>query len=279
MRSQCRRCGEPVAARDLCAYHYAKTRMYLHAIGQFESRYVDNTATVEHVRALRAAGVGLPRIAELSGLTRMTVDHIADTRIHVMQHVEAAILSVPIPTSPIDPVLADGAQVDSTGSRRRLQALNAIGWSRPYIVTALGLGDPAMMPLNKIYAGKTKVTASRARGIAALYRSLEAQPGPCERSRRHAARNGWLPPMVWDESTIDDPDAEPDLSVLRPLRPVHGQVLEDFRIEYLDLRDHVRLSDELIAERLGITQDLLLTRLSRLGIRAQRSTQSEAVAS
>lgn len=274
----CKRCGaQPIAGRGLCGYHYAKLRTHLHAVGAFDSQIVPIGPTIERIRALKAAGIGWPRLSEITGLSRMTLEHVANPgRVAVSVKVEAAILAIQVPTSPFDPNLAEGAKIAATGSRRRLRALLAIGWPRRELYERLGM-NPEMLALNKLIAGsQPKVTVARARQIGRLYDELSGKPGPDDRERERARRRGWFPPLAWDDDTIDDPNAQP--SGERWHKPHGRRVPADFVDRYLDARDHANRTDRQIAAMMGIQLDALQQRLRRVGIVPQNSPFDDAEA-
>ena len=170
-----------------------------------------------HLRALAAAGIGWPRAAELSGVANGTVTRIlygggsrpAPNR--VRPETAAAILAVPV--SPAS--LSDGARVDSTGTRRRLTALAAAGWSSSRLAARLGMHQQAV---SRILHQREHVSAVTARAVTALYDEVwdQAPPGGTRRedsiaeaTRRRAAERGWVPPAAWDDDSIDDPAAKP----------------------------------------------------------------------
>ncbi|WP_423487917.1 hypothetical protein [Mycobacteroides sp. PCS013] len=55
------------------------------------------------------------------------------------------------------------------------------------------------------------MSTSRAREIAQLFSRLQMTPGPSKRLRTLASQKAWHPPFAWDEDSIDDPAAAPDL--------------------------------------------------------------------
>jgi hypothetical protein len=97
--------------------------------------------------------------------------------------------------------------VDSTGFRRRVRALQAIGWSINQIAIRLGVPRGALSA--KLVNGTRVYKATNERMIA-VYDELSMTAGPEIRSVRAAAKHGWAPPLAWDEGAIDDPDAEPN---------------------------------------------------------------------
>lgn len=104
--------------------------------------------------------------------------------------------------------------VDGTGTRRRLQALCAIGWTfieigRRYGMTRQGVRELA-------YAETVRDdTAERVRRIYDDLSMRVPEPrsgyerGSAIKARNHAARMGWPPPLAWDDEDLDRPDARP----------------------------------------------------------------------
>ncbi len=206
-------CGRERRRRGLCGAHYEAWRTRQYAYGRFVSDYVNPASVRAHVHALRAAGLGERRIAELAGLHRTHITPLNHGRSRtkpdqpatkISTRVAAAILAVPIPGNPVAAAAA-GACIDSTGTVRRLQALVAVG----YPATGLGehIGVSATNMAHTMRA--TRVTVRRARQVAVLYEQLSHLPGESKRARMRARRQGWAPPLAWDEDTIDDPAASP----------------------------------------------------------------------
>lgn len=99
------------------------------------------------------------------------------------------------------------AYIDATGTRRRMQALNAIGYPIRELGQMLGwAGNPGTL----LWSDRQvhRVTATR---VTDLYERLSGTPGPSQRSRQAAARAGYAPPHAWEYVDIDDPEATPDL--------------------------------------------------------------------
>lgn len=190
---------------------------------QLYGRYdalVDAKAVRRHLIALRASGMGTRTIVQASGVGRTTVqtilyssgtpgtDSYRPPRKRVTKQVAAAILAV-------KPQLAPGALVDGIGTRRRLQALVAVGWSQTQLAKRLGW-TPSNFGV--LIHGSGGVLESTRQLVADLYEQLWDQP-PAARSisyaRRVAVEHGWATPMAWDDDAIDDPRARPE-GVLRP---------------------------------------------------------------
>lgn len=179
--------------------------------------WVDAAPVRAHVQALRAAGVGRDRIADLAGVPRSTMNGLLYGRPAIGQpptqkmrpDTAAKLLAV----RPSIGLLADDARTDATGTRRRLQALGAGGWPGVTLADRLGVNVTYISELQR----RTGVVYVRtARAVASLYDDL-AHLDPVEqgvaptyalRARLNAGRCGWLPRTVWD-TDIDDPAADP----------------------------------------------------------------------
>lgn len=99
--------------------------------------------------------------------------------------------------------------VDATGTRRRVQALCAIGFSVMEQARQLGVTE---MTVRNLMTKRTVQVATAARHKALYERLCESTPAPGRgptRARSHAAKSGWPPPSAWFD--IDDPNEQPDL--------------------------------------------------------------------
>ena len=90
------------------------------------------------------------------------------------------------------------------GTVRRLQALAAIGWTRPQVAEAMGVG---CWLLSRATFGRGDVDRRRAREVYESLRGGPAHPG--RHYRADAQTHGWNPPEAWDECDIDDAKAHP----------------------------------------------------------------------
>jgi hypothetical protein len=164
-----------------------------------------------------AAGMGVPRIQQVSGVTKGVLIRLVygcpgrgePPSRKIRPGNAAKLLALRAP------VLADSALIDATGTRRRLQALVAVGWSGAELMRRIGvLGTDFPKLLDR-----DRVLVRTDRAVRALYEELWDTPPPAstrwERATRSralafAAAHGWVPPLAWDDDTIDDPDAAPD---------------------------------------------------------------------
>lgn len=230
---------------------------------------VDAQPAREHLQALMAAGMGLKTIISRGRIASGSVtaiiygkwrdnpghpDHRPPRR-RITADLERRILAVTLD-------LADGRSIDGTGTRRRLQALVAIGWSQTRLARQLGIAMPNFTGL--IHGRDPRVQVATARKVADLYDRLWSTPptaahrwerGGIARAKNVARQHGWAPPMAWDDDTIDDPEATPDLG-----EGARGIAVDD--IEWLaDSGDGV----DQIARRLGVQVDTVWSALHRHG--------------
>ena len=115
--------------------------------------------------------------------------------------------------------LAGLGRQDSAGTVRRLQALIARGWSIRHLGHRLGRTGPNM---NRLMFGTDEVLLATYVAVKRLYDELwDAEPPAASsdqkrartRALNRAEREGWPPPLAWDDGTgphgIDNPDATP----------------------------------------------------------------------
>lgn len=159
--------------------------------------------------------------------------------------------------------LAPGVAIEAAGTRRRLQALVAVGWSGPALATRLPM-QPAH--LSRILRGRPTVSAATARRARELYDELWDQPPPqstrgerisAAKARAHAARVGWPPPLAWDDDQIDDPSAAPQPWRRPSLRPS-----PDLAAEAAELTAWGYTRTQ-AAERIGVSRNTLDKAISR----------------
>ena len=193
------------------AYENHKRRQI--AYGRWQP-YIDAQPSRDHVNTLRAAGMGLKRIAEVSGVPHGSLAKLiygdgqrglAPSK-RVRPETEVKILA----TRP-DPY--PGGHVDGVGTRRRLRALVALGYGQYDLAQRLGLTKATFWHMLR-RPPYVKVAESTRAAAAALYdelaMTLPSDSTPLERNRvlrakAVAARNGWVPPLALDDDRLDDP--------------------------------------------------------------------------
>ena len=210
-------CRCPSCARANSTYEANRTRQQ--AYGRWDN-YIDAAPARAHVRELQAAGLGGKRIAAMAGVStgcmwkliygKTRPDGTREPSKRITKTVAARLLAVPMPS--LDD-LGGGVRVDGTGTRRRLEALMALGWSVKRLATDHGLDRQA---LDSALAW-VPVCAFTARAVKAMYDAIGDNPAPetdrgerqaAARTRNRASAAGWVPPAEWDEADLDDPYAE-----------------------------------------------------------------------
>jgi hypothetical protein len=103
-----------------------------------------------------------------------------------------------------------------TGTLRRVRALHALGWTTADIAAHCGwaTGD-AVSEIRQ----RKRVTRATAAAVEATYAALSMKLGPSDKTRRHAARQGWAPPLAWD---CIDTDQHP--MGMKPTRPARDTI-------------------------------------------------------
>lgn len=103
--------------------------------------------------------------------------------------------------------------IDVTGTRRRIQALVALGWTYRAIGERAGVGLSAVHKAVNRYATIRREVADR---YAAVFEELSMTLPPTDTrqqkrdasyARTIARKHGWPPPLAWDD--IDNPDERP----------------------------------------------------------------------
>lgn len=181
-------------------------------------KYVSAARARTHCLHLMDQGMGLKQIAKQPGIAQGTLwklvygkrradgTQVASKRI--LRTTEEAILAIGL-------TLASGARVEGTGTRRRLQALHAIGYPMAFLGRELHITN-----IHRTVHGYDGglVLKATADNTVELYDRLSMTPNnPLEwrdkiaasRSRTYAKSHRWLPPLAWDDDQIDDPTHVP----------------------------------------------------------------------
>ena len=209
-------------------------------------RLVDAAPLHAHVQSLRAAGMSEWGITRAAGWRSRWSLHCVLGASRVTPATMARVLRV----RPADDARPLG-YVDATGSRRRLQALALAGWRTRDLSTRAG--QPEQSTVCDVLMGRRLVVRRHtADAIAALHDELWDQAGPSIRTARKAARSGWVPSLAWDDDSIDDPAAVPNLGeptvVVGSGRPWE-HVLEDYQDTWPSHHGNVHAA----AHRLGMS--------------------------
>lgn len=93
------------------------------------------------------------------------------------------------------------------GARRRIRALNAIGWPTTELAARIGINSNYV--LNDSIA-REHITLERWTAIRDLYEELSGTPGGSATTISAARRYRYAPPLAWEGRDINDPLAQPD---------------------------------------------------------------------
>jgi hypothetical protein len=212
-------------------------------------------AVRRHLRGLLAQRLTLAGIARAAGVHPQTVRDAAAGRRRVEPHTAAALLGVSF--GAVAAVDADGqALVPAVGARRRVEALQAMGWRHTDIVQVTGLPE-TVLPLR----GQHQVQFRTSLAIRDAYERLCLRAGPSAVTAARARSLGYASPLAWDGDAIDDPAAQPEglVAVGRMLRR-RSDVIEDAR--------ELAAAGEILetaAARMGMRPETLERTLCRAG--------------
>lgn len=206
---------------------------HVRAVPAGPAGYVSSGPVRLRLLELAAAGWTLLDIADHSGVDLPTLRTLSGTSGLVRTGLAAAVIAV-------GQSAVDGGEVCAIGTRRRLQALAALGWDPVPLAARAGLDWSVVQHAATVPAGAAVL-------VARTYDRLSmTRPPLTARSARVAAqavRHRWAPPLSWDEDDLDDPDAETP----PPWPPRRGLAAT----EVVELRE-LGLSDLEISARLGI---------------------------
>jgi hypothetical protein len=194
---------------------YEKHRIRQQAYGRWHP-WVDAEPVRAHIRQLAKHNVGWEQVARLAGVAEGTVRNILRGRggrppaRRCRPWTAEAILAV----QPTLDDLSDYTMVDSTGTVRRLRALVALGRPMEHLGRMLPLSHEHVRTVIRRNPSGL-VTAGFARAVRDLYEQLSMTVPPDtwvhRRAANFAARQGWVPPLAWDDVDIDDPQATPQV--------------------------------------------------------------------
>jgi hypothetical protein len=274
VKDRCR-CQSCTAANTAASAAASRRRVY----GQ-PNPYIDATPTRDHIATLRQAGVSYHQIASLAHTSPTHVREIAGTARRsegrppirrIRQNTADRIQAI----QPHNCHGSPGSRVDATGTRRRLQALVASGWSRRLLGIEL---DRTIGTLNRVMSSD-KVLLRTARQVMELYDRLWDMAPPSQTAEKrssiaeaqaYANERGWHPPLAWDHI-----DADP-----RPPTPPVGHDLADLdeiAIERALAADGVRLEHLTFAEQIEAIRRLTAYGSSIRDIASQLDTTARTI--
>jgi transcriptional regulator with XRE-family HTH domain/AraC-like DNA-binding protein len=158
-----------------------------------------------HLAGLVAAGWSLRAVADAAHVGPTTVHKIAqgapgrvraDTGRRLLAVLDDAVLSRP-----------NGLGfVRRVGTTRRIQGLLAIGHRHGDITAAMHDANPGVRTSSQLLLSQSGGWVTRAThdAVVAAFDRLAMTPGVSARTRARAGAAGFLPPLAWDDDTIDE---------------------------------------------------------------------------
>lgn len=218
--------------------------------------WADAEPVRRHIRTLMAQGPGWEHIAAIAGVAKSTVRAVLySTGGRPVTERMRPELAERLLAVRLEQLLKPRTYIDATGTRRRVQALCAIGWTVSDQARRVGQAPTNMWQLTRAEL----VTVRIASHVAALYDELSMTPAPdsvtARQARGRAKAKGWAPPLAWDDDAIDDPAATPEFGGRAPRDVALFENSEEL------LRQGHTL--EQAAERLGIKRNYLDTARKR----------------
>jgi hypothetical protein len=209
---------------DLCRTNHsavARERRKLQAYGRYETVFVDAAPVREHLLQLNAQGWGAMTIAERAGTPRTVTRQLlygrspseqkdgAYPKPKYLQRVrrETAEKLLKLHYNPAES--PNGVLVDSTGVKRRIQALAVAGFSLRWQSQQLGwiVGNYSSLLKQDFVDAKTY---KMVRDLYEKYEMRKPEPtnrwevGGATRSIKQAKAKGWLPAAAWDDIDTDE---------------------------------------------------------------------------
>ena len=141
----------------------------------------------------------------------------------------------------------DPKSAPMVGVRRRLQALAVLGWPADELGRRIDRTGNNVKQLRS--NNRDRCRYSTWERVARLYDELSDREGPSLVTAQRARRNGWLPPIQWDDDVLDDPEGRPG----HRRRPQPVELTGDRHTDVLTLTDADWTAAD-IAAHLGVTE-------------------------
>lgn len=177
-------------ARGYCGRCYRK----LNHARKLLSTLIDPASARELITSHLQRGRTISTLARASGVDKAILGRIhRGDPARVLRRTVRKLALTPLP-----PTL--------TGCRRRVHALQALGYTIPSIARVVGCYPSALShALRQDQLGDHMAVA-----IGAAYQQLQHVRGSSALGAQRASRLGYAPPAAWDGIDIDDPSAVPD---------------------------------------------------------------------
>lgn len=171
-------------------------------------RQIPAGPAARHAQALLDRGLTLAQVGRESGLQPSTIRRLVHGQKTILAVNANKILAVPLN------VRVSAGEVSAVGATRRIRALYALGHLNWVIAQEAGISRDAVSALSSGLWATLNVAADD--GVRAAYDRLSMKTGTSWKTRRLAEREGWVPPLAWDDDTIDDPTAVPQTDAPAP---------------------------------------------------------------
>ncbi|QHE74471.1 hypothetical protein GFS60_08175 (plasmid) [Rhodococcus sp. WAY2] len=235
------------------------------------ARHVDTSVdTVDvryHINALMCAGMTTALIADLASVPVATIRSLRSTSTRTTTSAIAdAILSITFHPS------RGRDLTPAVGARRRLRALNAMGYGDPSLAHRLNVEVDVVTSMPE----KGLIPSELWEAVDEIYDELSMRPGPDADLREQARAEGLVPPLGWDDDEIDNPKARShereratgavaadEVVIVRRLSGEQVPMRNCERREIIRMAYEQRWSPSLLADKLAIKYDSAVTELSR----------------
>ncbi|MFE3276389.1 hypothetical protein [Nocardia sp. NPDC059239] len=223
--------------------------------------FVPLAEPASHLDTLYNWGFSDHAIAAAAGMDQKSVWKIRH-RVHDKVSIECAarimaVTHVPVPAQ-------SGMKVPNIGTKRRIQALLAIGWKLDDLGQLAGVSGRQFSQYNT----RTWVQYETWAKVRELYEELSGTPGSSRYGETRARNSGYLPPLAWEGHDIDHPQQSPiwmpatpddELDEVLLDRIIHGKhsgkVHEPERTALLDYAIANGWTGTRVAEALNLKQD------------------------
>jgi len=242
-----RRCYLRGCRRDECLHaHYQYMSLLRLDTHRGQARRTNAKHVTQHLHDLIDLGWTQAQIERATGVTHRTLGSIIRADFLTVGTDNARrILALPVGPPP-----DDTQDVDATGTIRRLRALIAIGHTYVSLAPHIGIHKD---PLGRIARGeRPQVRSATAEATTKAYRQLSRTPGTSTKSRLLASKNGWHGPLAWDEFTIDNPNAEPEVD--EGYTPIAAKARDPLRRQDMEHLARFGASATEIAKRTGASK-------------------------
>ena len=247
----------------------AAARRRAQAYGRWRP-FVDAAAARRHIRRLRAAGLGVDRIVELSGVGSGTIRQLiyGDPRTgrpvaRIRAETEAAVLAVE-PSRP-----APGALVPATATQAQVGDLLDAGYTLADLAAELGRSTSSLTGS----LARARVRAGTADDIARLHQRLHEYGRSTPVSTRHPSADALCcmhPVRALAPTGTADDSNEPDFDEVAVERAMAGEPIE------LTLADQTEAVRRLAARGMSVRRIALLLRTSARTVSRRKAAAAVA---